>query len=43
MEQINNLIAILKDLVHNLFYGKLVINFQNGKITNVEKTESIKV
>ena len=43
MEQIKKLLDILTELVHDAFYGKVVINFQSGKITNIEKTESIKL
>ena len=35
-----NLIAFIKELISKKFYGTLTINFQHGKISNIEKTES---
>ena len=43
MEQIKKLFDILAELVHNSFYGKIELNFENGKITSMKKTESIKL
>lgn len=36
------LIALIKELVEKLFYGKVEITFERGKIVNIKKTESIK-
>ena len=43
MEQIKKLFDILKDLVHNAFYGEVVIKMEAGKIVVIKKTESIKL
>ena len=37
------LIDIIKELMGKRFYGKITINFQNGKIVNCVKEESIKL
>ncbi len=39
----DKLLEILKRLLESGFYGKLEINFENGKVTTIKKTESIKV
>jgi len=39
----NNLIAYLKNLIAKRFFGRVIITFQEGKITNFEirKTEDV--
>jgi len=37
------LIEFIKELMNKGFYGKITINFQNGKIVNCVKEESIKL
>ena len=36
------LMALVKELIESLFYGKLEVTFERGKIVNIKKTESIK-
>jgi hypothetical protein len=36
-------IELIKALIEAKFYGKVTINFQNGKIVNCVKEESIKL
>ncbi len=35
------LIDMIKELLSKKFYGSLTINFQHGKIANIEKKESL--
>lgn len=37
----NRLIDLIKRLIEKKFYGKLQINFQNGKIVKIEYTTSV--
>ena len=40
---LNKLIELLKDLIDKKFYGNIQVNFENGNIVNIKKTESIKL
>lgn len=42
-EKFKELCDLISDLMKGEFYGSLTINFQSGKIVNVEKNESIKL
>ena len=35
-------IKIITDLCSRKFYGKLVLSFEAGKVTNIKKEENIK-
>lgn len=37
------LIKFITDLMSRKFYGKVIISFENGKITHLKKEESIKL
>ncbi len=38
----NWILKVIKDLQSRKFYGKLTVNFENGRITRAVKEESIK-
>jgi len=40
---IQKLLAYIKDLVDNRFYGKLILSFESGKIVHLKKEENIKL
>ena len=37
------LLAYLKKLTDNKFYGKVVLSFENGKVTHMKEEKSIKL
>ena len=40
---IDKLIAYLKELVHNRFYGRVVLHFEAGKVVHINEEKSIKL
>ena len=42
MSKLKETIKIITDLCSRKFYGKLVISFEAGNITNINKSENIK-
>ena len=40
---IEKLLAYLKDLIDNKFYGKVVLFFENGKVTHMKEEKSVKL
>jgi len=40
---IEKLLAFIKDLIHNKFYGKLTITMESGNIVHLKKEESVKL
>ncbi len=39
----DKLLALLKDLTRQAFYGKLTVNYEAGKITYCRKEETIRL
>ncbi len=37
------LMDLIKELIDRKFYGSIQVNFENGNIVNIKKTESIKL
>jgi len=40
---IEKLLTYLRDLIHNKFYGKVVLHFEAGNITVIKEEKSIKL
>jgi len=40
---IEKLLAFIKKLIDNKFYGKLTVSFEAGKVVHLKKEESIKL
>lgn len=40
---INKISDMIKEAAYNKFYGSFEIKFENGKVVNCKKTESIKI
>lgn len=42
MTRLEKLLKLIKDLMSARYYGKLIVNFNAGKIVGAKKEESIK-
>ena len=43
LEQLDQLILLIKDLIHKHYYGEITIKFEAGKIVLVRKLQNIKL
>ena len=41
-QEMDKLIALIKELIAKCFYGELTIKFEHGKIVLIRKTENMK-
>jgi hypothetical protein len=42
-ETLRELVKILREILPDKFFGEISIKFENGRIVNLKKTESVKV
>lgn len=42
-QEMDKLIALIKELIAKCFYGELTIKFEHGKIVLIRKTENMKL